>query len=308
MMDKKQLASLQRHAERFTARHGYGDKPLPLYIRVAESKIYHGKPMHKALLKEVIYMRMTDLHENDTRIPNGTPWSKDYRLYEGWTYASQKYLANRVGSKDSSYVAEVLREIEEDGFLESRSYPIRNKGFQRRKQYFALDEAIGAKIAELGVIEDEDESADKSDDKSDGSSHKGLTTVVSRVKPQPPVGLNLSATVVKPHSPEGLNHKELGSSVGLSEGVGLVRSLRTPPSGIVKSVTPSHQEQNNPNPAQAQGSQAKTKATPTPKTKAAAAPRRGIVGFDGEPVGMGFEEEPAGFDERQAGNGSIALK
>jgi hypothetical protein len=291
-MTKEQLASLDRHAKRFVARHGYGDEPLPLYIRVAESRIYHGKPMHKALLKEVIFMRMRDLHENDTRIPKGTPWSKDYTKYEGWTYTSQKYLANRVGSKDQSYVGEVLRQIEEDGFLRSRSYPIKGKGFRRRKQYFALEEAIDAKIAELGVIEDEDES----DDNPDGSDHKGLTTTAIVVKPPSPQGLNHHDAVVKPLRPYGLNHKELGSSVALSETVDLVRSFSTPPApsatGEVKTKNPTSTSKTKPNPAQAQGSQAKT-----PKTKATATaasvsptPRRGIVGFDGEPVGFDLEE------------------
>jgi hypothetical protein len=288
-MDKKQIASLQRHAERFTARHGYGDKPLPLFIRVAESKIYHGKPMHKALLKEVIYLRMTDLHKDDTRIPKGTPWSNDYTKYEGWTYASQKYLANRVGSKDHTYVSTVLSEIEKDGFIETRSHSIPKKGFQRKKQYFALEEAIDAKIAELGFIEEE------SDANSDGSTQLGLTQPASWDKPNPPVGINQTARLDKPNSPVGINPKELGSVVGLSEGVEVARTYRTPlaasPSGKVSAAPLSNQEKEKTNPVGALGCEAEDKAKTTPKAKAATASKRGgIIGFDGEPVGFDVEE------------------
>src|ERR1017187_10851835 len=81
-MTPKQLSSLDRSARRAVARRGDGDEKLSLYIRVAESAIYNGKPVLKALLKEVIFMRMRDLHENDLRIPKWTPWSKNYRKYE----------------------------------------------------------------------------------------------------------------------------------------------------------------------------------------------------------------------------------
>jgi hypothetical protein len=116
-MTDKQWKSLNKHIDRVVYDNTNGEAGAKsLYIRVAESRIYNGKPMHKALLKEVIFMRLHDLNESDLRIPKNTPWSNDYRKYEGWTYASQKYLANRVGSLDPSYCGEVLREIEKDGY------------------------------------------------------------------------------------------------------------------------------------------------------------------------------------------------
>jgi hypothetical protein len=161
-LTEKQRKSLDKHSDRVVAKQGRGDKPLSLFIRVAESRIYEGKPIHKALLKEVIFLRMTDLHEQDLRIPKNTPWSSDYLKYEGWTYASQKYLANRIGSTAHTHVNRVLKQIEEDGLLKSRSYKISGRGAQRRKQYFALEQSIEQRISELGVIEDE-ESNDNSD-------------------------------------------------------------------------------------------------------------------------------------------------
>lgn len=118
----KQKKSFDRALKRAVARAGVDeDTKLPLYIRVAESQLYNGKSVYKALFKEVIFLRMTDLHEDDMRIPKNTPWSNDYRKYEGWCYSRQSYLANRVGCK-RQYANEVLNQIEEDGFLRSRKY------------------------------------------------------------------------------------------------------------------------------------------------------------------------------------------
>lgn len=214
----KQKKSLDNHIDRVLARRGDGDKELSLFIRVAESRIYHGKPLHKALLKEVIFLRLHDLHESDTRIPKGTPWSNDYRKNEGWCYASQKYLANRVGSKDPSYVGEVLREIEADGFLRSRSYAIPNRGSQRRKQYFPLNDFIDQKISELGVLPEEDD--ELSTDKSDGGeTPQGLNPPAAVVIPSRRQGLNPPARSGLSSFPQGLNPKEYASEFASEQGV-----------------------------------------------------------------------------------------
>jgi hypothetical protein len=219
----KQLKSIDSHCDRVVARRDDGGDPS-LFIRVAESRIYESKPMHKALLKEVIFMRLHDLHESDTRIPKHTPWSRDYLKYEGWTYASQKYLANRVGSKDPSYVARVLRQIEKDGYLTSRSYPIKGKGFQRRKQYFAEEAFINKRIIEMGLMEDEEAPMT---DKSDGGKPLGLEPTPSGDKAYPPLGLKPTATRLKPHSPVGVNPKEVGLELVPEEGKG--EGLLSPP-------------------------------------------------------------------------------
>jgi hypothetical protein len=230
-MTDEQRKSHYKHIDRARARRGDGDKELSLFIRVAESRIYHGKALHKALLKEVIFLRLHDLHESDTRIPKGTPWSADYRKNEGWCYASQKYLANRVGSKDPSYVGEVLREIEADGFLRSRSYAIPNRGSQRRKQYFPLEANINAKIIELGLEADEG-----SDDNSDGvlenhTGTQGLNPSAEMVKPSRTAGLNPPARSGLSSSPQGLNPKKEALEHAYQEGV-TGRSLSSPPLGV----------------------------------------------------------------------------
>ena len=233
----KQHKSLDKHIDRILARQGREGHELSLFIRLAESRVYHGKPLHKALLKEVVFMRLTDLHESDTRIPKNTPWSGDYRKYEGWCYASQKYLANRVGSKDPSYCGEVLREIEADGFLRSRSYPKPGRGAERKKQYYPLDAAINAKIIELGVIENE------SDDNSDGEeTPQGLNHSVAVVIPSRPQGLNDPARSGLFGKAQGLNPKE--EALEYAPEVGELGRLLSPPlSGMDESTSLRSEEQ-----------------------------------------------------------------
>jgi hypothetical protein len=293
-MDEKQRKSFDRSIQRAVARSGNDeDEKLSLFIRVAESQIYNGKPLHKALLKEVIFLRLHDLHDGDLRIPKHTPWSKDFRKYEGWCYASQGYLANRVGCVRET-ANRRLKQIVKDGYLKTRKW--RGKNGSWHKQYFPDEWAIDEKIAELKA------SADKSDDNSDGTpsdlkSHGQVTLdhVPSDIGSHGQVTLKLNPRDLKSQQVVSCSSPEVG---------GEARPFRQPPSaspsGIADCVTPSNQEKAKPNPAGALSSQAKTKATPTPKAKAAAAPRRGIVGFDGELVGVGFEEEPAGFDVEEA--------
>jgi hypothetical protein len=71
------------------AKNGNGDKESGLFIRIAESRIYEGEPVLKALLKEVCFMSTHDWHEGDNRIPRGSPYT--YKEYDGWCYGGQKY-------------------------------------------------------------------------------------------------------------------------------------------------------------------------------------------------------------------------
>lgn len=253
-MTEKQLASINRSARRAVARRGDGDKPLSLFIRVAESRIYNGKPVYKALLKEVIYLRMTDLHEGDLRIPKGTPWSKDYRLYEGWCYAKQEYLANRVGCKHK-YANRVLMRIIKDGYLKTRKYKGRDGAWH--KQYFPDESFIDAKIAELEV----------SADKFDGTTLSPLSRVASLHKDDSPVVLKTNSLSPLTHEPIALRTTKDVSGLSLEVG-GRSTALRQPPSGLINRTTPSNQEKANPTPQGLGVGKAKTnpkpKATPQP--------------------------------------------
>jgi hypothetical protein len=162
---EKQMKSFNRSVDRAIARQDGADIKLPLFIRISESRLYNGKPVYKALLKEVVFLRMQNLRENDLRIPKGTPWSYDYTKYEGWCYAKQEYLANRVGC-EYTYANKALKQIAKDGFLKPRKY--RGRDGRWHKQYFPVEEAIDRAILEVGTYRDvtDEESDDKSADKS----------------------------------------------------------------------------------------------------------------------------------------------
>jgi len=233
------------------ARRGDGDEKLSLYIRVAESAIYNGKPVLKALLKEVIFMRMHDLHEGDLRIPKGTPWSKDYRKYEGWCFARQEYLAGRVGC-EYKYANQALLQIVEDRYLETRKY--RGKDGAWHKQYFPDEGFIDYKIAELEA------SADKSADNPDATPYRDNHDKPIVLNKTAPSSLTREATLDNHDSPIVINTTKVVSEVCL-EGGRVSKTLRQPPSGAIAAAQ-LHQEKSKPNPVEALSTQAKTKATP----------------------------------------------
>jgi hypothetical protein len=224
-MDEKQLKSLHRSADRAVARRGQGDEKLGLFIRVAESAIYRGKPVLKALLKEVIFMRLHDLHENDTRIPKRTPWSRDYQKYEGWCYARQEYLANRVGCT-RPYANQALNRIVDDGYLKSRKY--KSKDGAWHKQYFPDEMFIDRKIAEF--TEKTDGTLVNSVDKPMSDNRTRACQIIEHAHVNSvdmPMSDNLTA----------------GGSLGLGFSSSLeVRSGSTPPFGGSAAAQPSNHE------------------------------------------------------------------
>lgn len=271
-MNEQQRKSFDRSIQRAVARSGNDeDEKLSLFIRVAESAIYNGKPVYKALLKEVIFLRLHDLHEGDLRIPKGTPWSKDYTKYNGWCYARQEYLAGRVGC-EYKYANQALLQIVEDRYLKSRKYKGKDGAWHR--QYFPDESFIDAKIAELEAsgatstmsLPRKKSPRKKSADKSVATPLSSLTRVASLDNHDNPVVMNTSSQSSLTRVANRDNH-DVGSSPGLSLEVGgEVRLLRQPPSaspsGIVNAASLPNQEKANPNPVGALSSQAKTKAKP----------------------------------------------
>jgi hypothetical protein len=255
-MDKltdKQLASIDRSAKRVKGELG-------LFIKVATSRIYNGKPIHKAMLKEIIYLRMTDLHESDSRIPNGTPWK--WKDYEGWCYAGQEYLAGRVGIHRVT-ANDVLKKIIEDGYLKTRKY--RGKDGAWHKQYFPDEAFIDKKIAELGVITD-----DGTSDKSDGHHHEATdykpksSTATSPSSPRLQAHVAhdykaMSSTATNPCSPR----LQKGGTLGLSLKLGVSSTTAS----TTTSTTPAAQGHINkaaaPLVADAPKAKEKAKSTPT---------------------------------------------
>jgi hypothetical protein len=312
-MDKKHLKALTRSVDRANARRGDGDTPLPLFIRVAESNIYSGKPLHKALLKEIIFMRMQAVIDGDLRIPDNTPYGNKAKDWEGWCYASQKYLARRVGAKDHTYVCTVLGEICEVGYLKPRKFRSPKTG-QWHKHYWADEAFIDQKIQELGVIVDE-ESDDTRDDSGLGA-----------------IGINQTAYLDKPNSQLGITKQSVGNNptdlLGLSKStVGInqtkyasvVRSEYVPErshTASLSSTPPSPSAPGHTNESTAAAAQLKEKAKSNPKgleleskqkteSKAAPTPCSDCGGDPGSPSGhkWGCANHPAQVSERARVNG-----
>ncbi len=274
-MTEAQKASFDRSVQRSVARNGNdGDEKLGLFIRVAQSRIYNGKPVYKALLKEVIFMRLHDIHECDVRIPKGTPWSKDYTKYEGWCYARQEYLAGRVGC-EYKYANQALLQIVEDGYLKTRKY--KGKDGAWHSQYFPDEFAIDSKIAELEAsgatstpsLPRKKSPRKKSTDKSVATPLSSLTRVANRDYHDSPIVINTSSQSCLTRVPNRDNH-DVGSSLGLSFEVGGSGSLfsqppSASPSGITDCCAPlTNQEKTNPKPVGALSSVAKIKPKTTP--------------------------------------------
>lgn len=115
-----------RRFERRRAREGRGDKPLSMYIRVAESDLYDWDVTSRSILKEIAYLAVKDVGDEDKKVraARATPINSPYKDYEGWCWAKQDYLAERVGC-DEKTVCRKLGVMEEDCVVIVRSYKTR---------------------------------------------------------------------------------------------------------------------------------------------------------------------------------------
>jgi hypothetical protein len=83
------------------------------FIRIGQSDLYDYEPVRRALLKEIAFLQV---HDEQTKIPKHSPFKGQY---EGWCYASQRFLANRVGSTEG-YVRNCIALMEKDGVIVTR--------------------------------------------------------------------------------------------------------------------------------------------------------------------------------------------
>ena len=84
------------------------------YIRIGQSDLYDWEPVRRAVLKEIAFLQVNDAK---TRKPEDSPFDD----YVGWCYASQKFLACRVGCLED-YVQKATDVFERDGVIETRSW------------------------------------------------------------------------------------------------------------------------------------------------------------------------------------------
>lgn len=84
-----------------------------MYIRIGTSTLYDMVPGYaRPLLREIAFMASTS-----EKRPTGTP----YEDYEGWTWATQNYLAERVGCSRVT-VNRLVAQFEADGLIETRGW------------------------------------------------------------------------------------------------------------------------------------------------------------------------------------------
>jgi len=85
------------------------------YIQVGTSDLYDFSRGLRACLKEIAFMQAT---KDNPKYPQDSPFRDDQI---GWCYASQAYLAKRVGCSESQIVRDIAR-FEEDGVIKVRTW------------------------------------------------------------------------------------------------------------------------------------------------------------------------------------------
>jgi hypothetical protein len=114
------------------------------FIRVGQSDLYDYEPVRRAVLKEIAFMQV---HDEKTKIPKNTPFKGQY---EGWCYASQRFLANRAGTTEG-YVRNCVKLMEDDGVITTRlwhdpmGYP--------HQEYHVQEEVVTAHQRPEGYME-----------------------------------------------------------------------------------------------------------------------------------------------------------
>jgi len=103
--------SFQEKLERI--RKGKNREVLSEYIRIGQSDLYDYEPVRRAVLKEIAFLQV---HDEQTKIPKNSPFKGQY---EGWCYASQRFLAYRVGTTEG-YVRNAVAMMEKDGVITTR--------------------------------------------------------------------------------------------------------------------------------------------------------------------------------------------
>ena len=83
------------------------------FIRVGQSDLYDYEPVRRAVLKEIAFLQVND---ENTKVPKDSPFKGQY---EGWCYASERFLANRVGTTEG-YVRNSVALMEKDGVITTR--------------------------------------------------------------------------------------------------------------------------------------------------------------------------------------------
>lgn len=85
------------------------------FIRIGQSDLYDWQETRRAVLKEIAFLQVND---EQTKVPEHSPFKGQYT---GWCYASQKFIACRVGCSDR-WVRDCVKVFKADGVIETRTW------------------------------------------------------------------------------------------------------------------------------------------------------------------------------------------
>ena len=85
------------------------------FIRIGTSDLYDYEPVRRAVLREIAFLQQND---DKKKTPEDSPFAGDY---VGWCWASQRYIAARVGNSED-YVNECVAQFEKDGVIRVRAW------------------------------------------------------------------------------------------------------------------------------------------------------------------------------------------
>lgn len=147
------------------------------FIRLGQSDLYDWEPVRRALLREIAFLQVND---EKTKVPQKSPFRGDY---VGWCYASQKYLAMRVGTSED-YVQHSVAVFEEDGVIEAREWTDDN-GYDHA-EYHVKEDVVTARQRPEGAMKEERKRPRRGGNKSaNAGSFRPGNTAASLPTPQP---------------------------------------------------------------------------------------------------------------------------
>lgn len=130
-MDKEKLKRISARIDRQA-----GITPLPLYIRIGMSTLYDYNRGVRATLKEIAYMAVNG--DGSFAHPSDERKNVDY---EGWCWASQGYLAERVGCSERQVNADIAQFVR-DGVIKTRDWT--DKYGHRHTEYKVVAAVVDA--------------------------------------------------------------------------------------------------------------------------------------------------------------------
>lgn len=105
------------------------------FIRLGQSDLYDWQETRRAVLKEIAFLQVND---EQTKVPERSPFKGQYT---GWCYASQKFIACRVGCSDR-WVRNCVKVFEKDGVIETRTWAD-HLGYPH-KEYHVIEDVVTA--------------------------------------------------------------------------------------------------------------------------------------------------------------------